>query len=41
MRDVAVVGFAQRQMAAFDGSPTMVELLVPVLGELYEQTGWT
>jgi len=27
-------------MAAFDGSPTMVELLVPVLGELYEQTGW-
>jgi len=40
VRDVAVVGFAQRQMAAFDGSPTMVELLVPVLGELYEQTGW-
>ncbi len=41
MRDVAVVGFAQRQMDAFDGSPTMVELLVPVLGELWEQTGWT
>jgi acetyl-CoA acetyltransferase len=28
-------------MDAFDGSPTMVELLVPVLGELWEQTGWT
>jgi acetyl-CoA acetyltransferase len=41
VRDVAVVGFAQRQMAAFDGSPTMVELLVPVFGELWEQTGWT
>ena len=41
MRDVAVVGFAQRQMDAFDGSPTMVELLVPVFGELWEQTGWT
>ena len=41
MRDVAVVGFAQRQMEAFDGSPTMVELLVPVFGELWEQTGWT
>lgn len=41
MRDVAVVGFAQRQMREFDGSPTMVELLVPVIGELYEQTGWT
>ncbi len=41
MRDVAVVGFAQRQMAEFDGSPTCVELLVPVFGELYEQTGWT
>ncbi len=26
MRDVAVVGFAQRQMPHFDGSPTMVEL---------------
>ncbi len=41
MRDVAVVGFAQRQMRSFDGSPTMVELLVPILGELWEQTGWT
>src|SRR5690349_4278904 len=41
MRDVAVVGFAQRQMAHFDGSPTMVELLVPIFAECYEQTGWT
>ncbi len=41
MRDVAVVGFAQRQMDAFDGSPTMVELLVPAFAELWEQTGWT
>ncbi len=41
MRDVAVVGFAQRQMAHFDGSPTMVELLVPIFSELWEQTGWT
>ncbi len=41
MRDVAVVGFAQRQMREFDGSPTMVELLVPILGDLYDQTGWT
>ncbi|HEY0948754.1 thiolase domain-containing protein [Nocardioides sp.] len=41
MRDVAVVGFAQRQMAQFDGSPTCVELLVPLFGECYEQTGWT
>lgn len=41
MRDVAVVGFAQRQMQRFDGSPTCVELLVPVFGECYEQTGWT
>lgn len=41
MRDVAVVGFAQRQMEEFEGSPTMVELLVPIIGELYEQTGWT
>jgi acetyl-CoA acetyltransferase len=41
MRDVAVVGFAQRQMAHFDGSPTMVELLVPIFADLYEQTGWT
>lgn len=41
MRDVAVVGFAQRQMAHFDGSPTMVELLVPLFADLWEQTGWT
>ena len=41
MRDVAVVGFAQTQMAEFDGSPTCVELLVPLLAECYEQTGWT
>ena len=30
MRDVAVVGFAQRQMQEFDGSPTGVEMLVPI-----------
>ncbi len=41
MRDVAVVGFAQRQMEEFDGSPTCVELLVPLLAECYEQTGWS
>ncbi|MCW2785638.1 MAG: lipid-transfer protein [Marmoricola sp.] len=41
MRDVAVVGFAQRQMKELDGSPTCLELLVPILGELYQQTGWT
>jgi acetyl-CoA acetyltransferase len=41
VRDVAVVGFAQRQMEEFDGSPTCVELLVPLFAELYEQTGWT
>ncbi|MGN6781767.1 MAG: thiolase domain-containing protein [Marmoricola sp.] len=41
MRDVAVVGFAQRQMRHFDGSPNCLELLVPILGELWEQTGWT
>jgi acetyl-CoA acetyltransferase len=41
MRDVAVVGFAQRQMKEFDGSPTCVELLVPVFRECYEQTGFT
>src|SRR5689334_4570365 len=41
MRDVAVVGFAQRQMEEFDGSPTCVELLVPLFTECYEQTGWT
>jgi len=41
VRDVAVVGFAQRQMKEFDGSPTCVELLVPLFKECYEQTGWT
>jgi acetyl-CoA acetyltransferase len=41
MRDVAIVGFAQRQMKEFDGSPTCVELLVPIFADLYEQTGWT
>jgi acetyl-CoA acetyltransferase len=41
MRDVAVVGFAQCQMSHFDGSPSMVELLVPAFAELWEQTGWT
>jgi len=41
VRDVAVVGFAQRQMPDFDGSPTCVELLVPIFAECYEQTGWT
>ena len=40
-RDVAIVGFAQRQMKEFDGSPTCVELLVPIFAELFEQTGWT
>lgn len=39
MREVAVVGFAQRQMREFDGSPTCVELLVPIFAECYEQTG--
>ncbi|MCL2614682.1 MAG: thiolase domain-containing protein [Nocardioidaceae bacterium] len=41
MRDVAVVGFAQRQMRRFDGSSNTIELLVPILQELWEQTGWT
>jgi acetyl-CoA acetyltransferase len=41
MRDVAIVGFAQRQLQNYDGSPTCAELLVPILGECYEQTGWT
>ncbi len=40
MRDVAVVGYAQRTMPQFDGSPTMVELLVPLFADLWEQTGW-
>ena len=41
MRDVAVVGFAQRQIREFDGSSNTIELLVPILQELWEQTGWT
>ncbi len=41
MRDVAVVGFAQRQMKEMDGSPTCVEILLPIFAELFEQTGWT
>ncbi|TXL60794.1 thiolase domain-containing protein [Aeromicrobium terrae] len=41
MRDIAIVGFSQRQMKEFDGSPTCVELLVPVFADLFEQTGWT
>lgn len=41
MREVAVVGFAQRQMKEFSGSPTCVELLVPIFAELFEQTGWS
>lgn len=41
MRDVGIVGFSQRQMKEFDGSPTCVELLVPIFAELFEQTGWT
>jgi len=40
VRSVAVVGFAQRQMTEFDGSPQCVELLVPIFAELYEQTGF-
>ncbi|GAC1384949.1 MAG: thiolase domain-containing protein [Marmoricola sp.] len=41
MREVAVVGFTQRTMREFVGSPNCVELLVPMLAELWEQTGWT
>jgi acetyl-CoA acetyltransferase len=41
LRDVAVVGFAQRQMKELDGSPTCLEILVPIIADLYEQTGWT
>lgn len=41
MRDVAIVGFAQRQMKEFGGSPTCVELLVPIFRELFETSGWT
>jgi acetyl-CoA acetyltransferase len=40
-RVVAVVGFAQRQMKEFDGSPTCVELLVPIFADCFEQTGFT
>lgn len=39
MRETAVVGYAQRQTTDFDGSPTMVEMLVPLFQELYAQTG--
>ena len=28
-------------MKEFDGSPTCVELLVPIFADLFEQTGWT
>ena len=41
MRDVAVVGFAQRQMKELDGSPTCVELLVPIFADLFAETGWS
>jgi acetyl-CoA acetyltransferase len=41
MRDVAIVGFSQRQLQNFDGSPTCAELLIPILAECYQQTGWT
>src|SRR6476659_4778068 len=41
MRDIALVGFSQRQLTNYDGSPTCAELLVPILAECYEQTGWT
>ena len=41
MRDVAIVGFSQRQLLDYDGSPTCAELLVPIFSEIYEQTGWT
>jgi acetyl-CoA acetyltransferase len=40
-RDVAIVGFSQRQLQNFDGSPTCAELLIPIFAEAYEQTGWT
>lgn len=40
MTDVAVVGFAQApNVRSTPGSSTGVEMLVPVLGELYDQTG--
>ncbi len=40
-RDVAVVGFSDIHMPVFDGSPTGVELIVPIFADLFEQTGWT
>jgi acetyl-CoA acetyltransferase len=41
VRDVAVVAYATRQQPRLDGSPTMVESLVPIFQEIWEQTGWT
>ncbi|MEJ7633588.1 thiolase domain-containing protein [Aeromicrobium sp.] len=41
MRDVAIVGFSQRQEKVFDGSPTCVEQLVPMFADIWEETGWT
>jgi acetyl-CoA acetyltransferase len=41
MRDVAVVGVAPRHVTELAGAPTCLELLVPILGDLYAQTGWT
>lgn len=42
MRDVAVVGFAQApNVRSFEGSTNGVEMLVPALREVYEQTGLT
>ncbi|HET7691436.1 MAG TPA: thiolase domain-containing protein [Nocardioidaceae bacterium] len=41
MRDVAVVAYATRQAPRLDGSPTMVESLVPVFQDIWDQTGWT
>lgn len=40
-RDVAVVGFSDIHMPVFDGSPTGVELIVPIFADLFAQTGWT
>ena len=36
MRDVAVVGFAQRQLQNYDGSPTCAELLDRMVRECRE-----
>jgi acetyl-CoA acetyltransferase len=41
MRQVAIVGFAQRQHARFDGSPNGVEMLVPIFGECFARSGFT